>query len=452
MRPRYRLAMWATLFVGMTGVAAPPQTTPDTVRATIRQLWSNSGDEAATALSTLESDPHALPVLRRAHATDSNPRHQGDLERLIAKAVARRDKVNAGRVEQWARDGRLDLLTEVRALTDGKAAEAAIDHLLRTGETLREAGVGVLKARGQKPSPGFLLDLPWADGSELRRSKTQPLFDTEVVLLEEWYRMNRAVYGDRIDMPGAELQRSVVVARSELNHLARATPTRVGKCQWNDSLVFANTGLTVEEVRGCVVVVDGDLELTANRISQLGGSVMVVNGNVTESVTGKAIYIVMNLMWATGDITLTPNSELHRRSVFLAGGKVASADKLALKGCVEENVKEPPLPVRFLDPAEFGLTLDATKEGMKVAKVADKSAFAESGLKAGDVITKVGEVATATAPAFRRELRRGVIEGAVLLDVTRGKEKLELLVAVPDVPAVAKKKKDDLKATPPEKK
>jgi hypothetical protein len=39
----------------------------------------------------------------------------------------------------------------------------------------------------------------------------------------------------------------------------------------------------------------------------------------------------------------------------------------------------------------------------------------------------------------------------VLLDVNRGKEKVELLVAVPDVPAAPKKDKD-LKAGPPDKK
>jgi S1-C subfamily serine protease len=138
--------------------------------------------------------------------------------------------------------------------------------------------------------------------------------------------------------------------------------------------------------------------------------------------------------------------------VFLAGGKVPNGVGLALDGCTAEDVTEPPLPVRFLDPAaDYGLTLDAGKDGMTVSKVAEKSAFADH-LKAGDVIASVSGVNTATAPAFRRELRRGIIEGAMLLDVTRGKEKLELLVPVPDVPPSPKKDKKDPKATSLEKK
>jgi len=451
MAPQFGFSVLSIVIGGALIAADPPRPTPESVRGTIKQLWSNNGGEAAAAVTALEADPLALPVMRRVHATDPNPRHQGDLERLIAKAVAGRDKVLSDRIEQWARDGRLDLLTEVRSLTDGKAAEAAIDHLLRAGTKFGEVGEELLKARCPKPPRAFLLPLPWADGEALKKSTTKPLFDVEIALPEEWGRTDRAVYGDRIDMPGAELRQSLVVCRSELKHLARTTPTRVGRCQWRGSLVFANTGVTLEAVGGCVVVLDGDLELKPSPGGELLGSVVVVNGNITEHAEGKSTRIATSVVWATGDITLVPYSTPHHCSAFFAGGKLADAEKLAEKGCVEENVKEPPLPVRFLDPAEFGLTVEATKGGMKVAKVADKSCFADAGLKVGDVIAKVGEVDTTTAPAFRRELRRGVVEGAVLLDVVRGQEKVELLVAVPDVPAAPKKDKD-LKATPPDKK
>lgn len=281
----------------------------------------------------------------------------------------------------------------------------------------------------------------------MKKSKTKPQFAVELTFPEEWTRTDRAVFADRIDMPSADIMRSVLVCRSELKHFATAIPNHVGRCQWSNSLLFTNTSATVEEMGGCVVVVDGDLALTPG--AKLVGCQIVVNGSVTECGDKRWSYSTWSLLYATGDITLNPPAK-PQHSLFFAGGKVADAEKLAEKGCVEENVKKPPLPVRFLDPAEFGLMLEATKAGMKVAKVADTSAFADAGLKAGDVIAKVGEVDTTTAPAFRRELRRGVVEGAILLDVVRGKEKVELLVAVPDVPAAPKQK--DLKAAPPDKK
>lgn len=450
MDTRFSLLVVLVAWVASAPAADPPRPTPESLRATTKLLWSNNVDEAIAAVKILEAEPLALAVLRRALATDANPRHQGDLERLIAKAVARQDRVNAERVGKWYEGGRLDMLTEVRALTNGKAADAATEYLLRAALDLREVGFA-LKA----PTPPNRVERsdPWENGLGRKQSQMTQLFDDELILNKVTRRTGCALFADRLDMPCGDVSNSLVVSRSRLTHLTIGIVNtvgreRTGRCQWVNSLLFANTSVQLEEFAGCVLVVDGDVELVPG--ADLGGSIIVANGNVRESKDYADARAYKSVVWAAGDITMTPHNRRHD-SLFFAGGKVANAEKLALKGCVEENVKEPPLPVRFLDPAEFGLKLEADKEGMKVTKVADKSAFAEGGLKAGDVIVRVGEVATATAPAFRRELRRGVIEGTVLLDVIRGKEKVELLVPVPDVPA-APKKKGDLKAPPPDKK
>ena len=444
MRPR----CWVLIVVVCgSAVRGADPVTPATVRATMKQLWSNNVDEAIAAEKALAADSLALPMLRQALATDPNPRHQGDLERVIVKAVAQRDKVNAERVMRWAKDDRLDLLTEVRALSNGDAAQTAIDQLLRRAQALKDAGQTTLTAKC--PKSHGVGSRWWADGATFRRDIPKPLYASELELLESYQRSKQGLFGDRIDAPCQDMADSLVVCRSELSHFVRAKPLNAGRSEWSGCLLFANSTVQFQCVYGGLMVIDGDLELVES--ADFGGCVVVVNGNVTELVNAPSSAFSSSVVWATGDIRVNPRRGPLADTLFFAGGKIADADKLALKGCAVENVKEPPFAVRFLDPAEFGLTLDATKEGMKVAKVADKSAFAEGGLKAGDLIAKVGEVATATAPAFRRELRRGVIEGAVLLDVTRGKEKLELLVAVPDVPAVAKKK-DDVKAAPPEKK
>jgi hypothetical protein len=433
------------LFVGSGAnpAADAPRPTPESVRATIQQIWSKDGGEGARAWQAVEAHPLALPVLRRELAADPNLSHRGDLERLIAKLIARQDKVNAERVDRWATEGRLDLLTEVRALTDGKAADLALTRLLDAGQELRLAAGAALGDRLARYPGGFLPRLPGPSRAAFDASKTTPAFDSDIVFAEKDMRSRVALFAERLEAPTEDLQESLLVGRAAIRLVPKS-----GRCELAGCLVYANTPPPLLEVTGSVIVVDGDLEFT--RPTRISGSILVVNGDVTCGDAVPVCSLHMCVTWATGDIRL-PVPTPPANSLFFAGGKVADAEKLATKGGAEGNVKEPPLPVRFLDPAEFGLTLEATKGGMKVAKVADKSAFAEAGLKGGDVIARVGEVDTATAPAFRRELRRGVVEGAVLLDVNRGKEKVELLVAVPDVPAAPKKDKD-LKAGPPDKK
>lgn len=446
MPSRFCAVAVAVLLGGAIGGAAdPPRSTPDTVRATIKKLWSNNGDEAASAVRAMEADPNALPVMRGAAATDPNISHRGVLERLIEKAMERRDKVLAEQIERWAKDGRLDLLTEVRSLTDGKAADAALDHLLRAAQLLRETGGEVLSARHDKARKfGYG---KWVDGEEFRRGGPKPLFDTEVTLLETYWNQTQAIFADRINAPTREFQFSLVVCRSEFKNLPRTKPQFDNRLTtWNSCTLFANTTVRFEEVGGSVLVLDGDLEL--DRSNWVTNSVVVVNGDVREVGRLTKGSFTTCVVWATGDITLTPRAKPNLQAVFLAGGKVAEGEKVAAKGCAEGDVTD--FPVLFLDPSEYGLTLEATEAGVKVTKVREKSTFADAGVKAGDVIPRVGQVDTVTAPAFRRELRRGVIEGAVLLDVVRGKEKLELLVTIPDVSAAPKKDKN-LKATPPKK-
>lgn len=450
------------LFTSGVGLCAdPPRSTAESVRATVKKLWSNKPDEVETAYKQLEADPLALPVLRGLAVSDPDVGHRGVLEKLVEKVAKSRDKVLSERIEQWATDGRLDLLTEVRSLTDGKAAKDAVDHLLKANRRLREVGRELLDARapqpppppGRPPPPPRLGGgLPWADGAAFKKKGPPPLFDAgEAGLPEKDYRHDVALFADRVSAPSMFLTDALVVCRSELTHFATATPNRgrLGRCEWSGCALFANAGVRFSEALGCVLVVDGDLELLPQ--AQVLGSVVVVNGGVTDA--GKPwSWLTQSVVWAAGDINLAPGKTTEM--VFLAGGKIIGADKLAAKGCAEENLTEPPLPVRFLDPAaDYGLTLEATKDGMKVSKVADKSAFAEF-LKAGDVIAAVTGVKTPTAQAFRHELRRGILEGAVLLEVARDKEKLELLVPVPDVPPAPKKeKKDDKdpKAKPVEK-
>lgn len=442
--PFRRCVLLVILTAGVLSAADPPRSTSESVRATVKKLWSNKPDEVGTAYERLEADPLALPVLRIASVTDPDVGHRGVLERLVRTAEKGRDPELANRIERWAADGRIDLLIEVRTSSDGKAADAALTALIDAGQNLRRAGEDIATAHLPKSSHQFLGRLPGPDRAAFDKSKVTLQFDAEITLPEKRQRDRLALFADRLRVPTNRFDRSILVARSELD----ATPIKDG-CWWTGCLLFANAPFPLGRASGCVVVVDGDLDLSGPEAGG-AGSVLVVNGDVRGGGGERGPAISGCVVWATGDIRLKPNHTTGQ-SVYQAAGTVDEPDGMLLHGRSWSNVKEPPLPVRFLDPAaDYGLTLEATKGGMKVTKVTEKSAFAEV-LKAGDVISAVTGVKTPTAPAFRREFRRGVVEGAVLLDVVRGKETLELLVPVPDVPTAPKKDKEP-KATPPEKK
>lgn len=436
----------AVVLIGAAGVCADsPRPSLANTRATIKKLWSSDPDQVAAAYKALEADPLAVPVLRRAIATDPEPAHRGVMERLLATRLKAQDAVLAKRIDQWTKDGRLDLLTEVRSLTDGPAAELALDGLLKSAGTLISVGRELIAPHSQRAAVVFRAGPPWKDGTAFAKDGPTPLFDVKVKELEKQTRQESAVFADRVTLPSVDLYRAVLVCRSHLDTLS-TSPVYGGRSKWYESLVCVNSSLTLDSLSGSVVVVDGDVVLTSNRFFPVPDySVLVANGDVTLAPNVAPPNGTASVIWATGDIDLPAKSGPYF-SVWQAGGKVTNADELAKLGAVTQNVKEPPLPVRFLDPAtDFGLSLEATKGGMKVAKLSERSPFADH-LKVGDVITRVGVVPTTTAPAFRRELRRGVIEGAMLVDVVRETKKVELLLAVPDVPPAPKK------AKPPEKK
>ena len=74
------------------------------------------------------------------------------------------------------------------------------------------------------------------------------------------------------------------------------------------------------------------------------------------------------------------------------------------------------------------------KGGLNLTKVADWSPFAKYGVQEGDVVTKIDDVAADSIPAFRRQLRQGIIRESVILHITRGVEKTTRIVFLDGIP------------------
>jgi PDZ domain-containing protein len=152
---------------------------------------------------------------------------------------------------------------------------------------------------------------------------------------------------------------------------------------------------------------------------------------------------VNSLIVCDGDVTL-PDAE---RCVIVAGGSIA-LDRaahcvLAARGSVKvkgdpaattirENETAPLDVVTFFDPSQLGAEASLADGRVRIDKVNDGTPLATVGLRAGDVVTAVDGADVASPNAFRKALRRGLVEGKAVLKVRRGADTIPISVRLPD--------------------
>jgi hypothetical protein len=153
--------------------------------------------------------------------------------------------------------------------------------------------------------------------------------------------------------------------------------------EWWSSVVIVGNSASVSRVNRSFIVCDGDLKLTSIETNE---SVIIANGNI--------------------DCPCSVN-----KTKFYAAGKVTIPKGRMNTGEVREDGKD--MPVKFLDLGrDLGLRLTD-----KLALEADWR-----GLRKGDTVTKIDGAAVDSVPSLRKQLRRGVVRGAAMLEVRRGNE------------------------------
>jgi hypothetical protein len=86
--------------------------------------------------------------------------------------------------------------------------------------------------------------------------------------------------------------------------------------------------------------------------------------------------------------------------------------------------------VTFFDPAHYGLHGDWAENGFRIRTIDSAgNLFERAGLQQSDVVTAVGDTPATSATAFRRLLRKAIVDDEVFtLRVRRGKELREIVV------------------------
>lgn len=154
----------------------------------------------------------------------------------------------------------------------------------------------------------------------------------------------------------------------------------VVKVSIGESLVLATGDVTAGGCMSAVVVADGDVDIGG----PVSHCVIVARGNIRVREGALRCALV-----AGGTVTID---------------KPVVAEEFVLP-VVRENERKPLGWLTWYELADAGAEADTADGGVLVKAVAAGKPFAAAGVKAGDVVTKVGEHAVATPEGLRRRLR-----------------------------------------------
>ena len=432
------LPLWVLLgSVGMSFGDEPKAATKYKEFAEILDdLKSRDGALRAAAVRRLQAFGElGLALIRRELRKAEFGQHWKVLNTRLADLRAERWKSMPDRAADWATAGRWDCMNELLSTSPGRDPAALLDAIVKERGRLSVAFDQCLTTVADpmriplNASVEYPPNLLWLAE---RRSSDDPITEKEGIAtdsLDDW-------------LIRAEVCRFKYKSRRSCFFSVRARLTDLlplnDYSEWQMSTLFINSAFAAREISHCLVICDGDFTLNG-RTHELSRSLIICNGDFIADEVVSPHRVGGGVIYATGDIRFPNKNKKPSNSVFFAGGKVHDAKGVADAKRIHEGVTDTPFNVRFLDPKEFGLTLEAAKGGLAVAKQDEKSPFAEQGLRAGDLITHADDLPMKTGADFRRELRRGVIDGGLVVHVSRDGKTIPMLFAVPDVPKPPKK-------------
>lgn len=392
-------------------------TPPDDIRELIARVKTRDGPTPATKALAARDD--AAPYLRAELAGTADRVAQRDLTEALEVIEERAYRRNLGRAKAWVAGRRFDLYAEF--LSGCRNADALV-----LAELIYPIRRGILdeadRVLAYTSRPRF--------GDPARHLWRTHLAGESLTVGERVYPNQMLVRARDCTMEVWEKDNSLVAVRGEFRDPLKQRSGGLGL--WFYSIALINGQMPLGVCTNTLVVCDGDIELFAG----IDASVVIANGDIrladakAPGVSGRSLRHAV--LCATGNITspdLNPEA-----SYFHAGGMVTFAEKQPASERVREKQKELPFGVRFLDPAEFGLTLAAQNGGVQVVGLRSDSPFARFGVEDGDIITSIDDVKADTIPAFRRALRAGVLRESVVLRITRAGKPITRIIFLDGVP------------------
>ena len=436
---------WSRLVIGAVVAAAGGPAAPaaraqsdDPPRAFVR-AWQatvggvgQSGQEGAAALA---ATPAWEPYVRAAYHATADQTVRDRLRPALIQCQAPLHAWNLERAKTWAKDLRFDYLTDLAAATDDPkvAAELAAHLIVMQKAVFDRYRALPLAWPGRQPPPPTWMFLAYKgrDYAALSGQDGFQRYSGDYVRVPKEHRNRPAFIHARagtVAAPFSEVWISLSSTQLAIPHDARQS------FSWYRSVVCINASATFATGSMTLFVCDGDINLDnpASISAGFSQSVIVANGDViaTEEEINSNCFV-----YAAGDFSGKDRGYQGYASIA-AGGKIVPmppADHGARK-YYKEGVKENPLGIKFVSPADAGVGLDVGDKVVRLGQLTDASPLAKAGLNRGDRVLALNGVPMETAAGFRRQLRESLLWGTGLFEVKRGDQTFLRLVKFAEPP------------------
>ncbi len=394
------LGVLATL--GLASPAVPRPSTqaepPAEVAELIRQLGDKRPAVREAATRRLLELKNAAPALRAA-LKSPDPEIARRAAWILEELGRRPGRQALARLTEHAKNGELDQAVELfvwrSQWDDDKACWQVLTDL---AADLIERG---RKEFGAAVPPSHKL-LPVGDFSRYLKVGRPPFFVGSHAFPAKVRRGN----GEGFVLRGKDVVVQAGAESAALIACAGSLQLRSGQLFY--SVIYASGPVEMNYLHNSVLVCDGDLKLRT-----ISSSLVIVRGDVHCTSSG-----------GVGNSLVIMSGRFHL-------GKYAELAKTA--DLRERQTKFLDF-VKFFEPSQAGIAVEAAKSGVRVKTVEASKPFAKAGLQVGDVITAVDKQATADPEIFRRQLRSALAREAFTLQVTRGDESRQIRISTTRVP------------------
>jgi hypothetical protein len=373
----------------------------------IAQLGDDNPAVRESATRQLRERPEAASALRAAlRSSDAEVARRAD---LILEELARRETQRAlTRLRVLGKNGEADQVIERLVRRKPQEGDEAwwrvVTDLARTLVDLDEQKFKKTEVL-QPKLPGIGNVLKRFAGGDIYRYLT--FVEMPEVLVARRVTLRRSAKQPRGWMVRAE--EVTIEAGGALGSLivcsgrVQGSPTTVDDTVAGSSFIFAGDSV---DLRGAVF-----------------GSVIVCDGDVTiEGMVSQTIIAARGLVRCRDTIS---------HSVIVTAGTLEAPPRAKglLTTCYIKEKDATPLGIRFFDPAQAGISVEANDGGMRVKESAADKPFARAGVRAGDVVVAIDSTAVPSFEVFRRQLRKHLArEGEFTLKLRRGDAVLEVRV------------------------
>jgi hypothetical protein len=422
---------WPARSMGQEPVAS--DAAPAAFRSVLADVQGPPGALRDRGIARLGAEEEWEPYLRAALNATAE---QGNRDALRRALIANQDRLfawNLERAKVWAKELRFDYLTDLAAATDDADRAAAIgEHVIEMQRVVHDK----YKA----------LPLAWPGGRPPPPAWTFVQFpDYSTWSGREGFRR---LSGDRVEVPKEQAGRptfihgrSGVVARPRGGLWISLSSTQLSEALgaeypmgWSYSVMCTNSSARLTEGSISLFVCDGDVELSHPRNSQATfyGCVIIANGNVTGA---NERLQHSTFVYAAGDYSGKEVRTDFSVSI-VAGGTIdplPAADHPQRKQ-FREGVKENPLGIRFVSPADVGVELAVKKAVVRLGSLTKDSPLRGAGLEVGDRVFQLNGVHVKSTADFRRQLRESLLWGTGLFEIKRGDQTFLRLVKFAEPP------------------